>query len=152
MKKQELTFRQNLVKLMGGRWIPSIHVENRLNPGVPDLSYVMYGAGHETGWLELKATTRSAMKFEVEQSQHQWMFKHAHRVPAHFLIEVKAGPRSVYYLVSGTRHNELGEAKSEAEVQALSSAMYQVPADDNGIWIVTWLSNQLSIETRRVFR
>jgi len=90
MNKLELEFRRELVEKMGGTWTPTIHVENRLNPGVPDMSYVMTHLGCETGWLELKAYRLASDKrvsIKVERGQHEWMAAHAYRVPAHFLIQ-----------------------------------------------------------------
>lgn len=107
MSKMELEFRKELVDAMGGTWTPTIHVESHLNPGVPDLSYVMTKSGCETGWLELKALPDSKMvTIKVERSQHQWMAAHAHRIPAHFLILVGEW----CYLVHGRQHRKLVDA------------------------------------------
>ena len=89
MTKLELAFRQTLIREMNPYWTSTIHVENHLNPGVPDMSYVMRSPGCETGWLELKAIVfNERMSIQVERSQHQWMRDHARRVPAHFLINI----------------------------------------------------------------
>ena len=107
MNKLELEFRKRLCDKMAGRWLVAIHVENHLNPGVPDLSYVMldqFKPIYETGWLELKAAEHRAVpKFEVEPSQHNWMRRYAHRVPTHFLVLV--GTRC--YLLDGKVHSLL---------------------------------------------
>lgn len=107
MNQRELAYRKSLIERMGGRWLSTIHVENRLNPGVPDLSYVMIGDGHETGWLELKTcakparvSARTPLKFDIEPSQHAWMTRHAHRVPTHFLI----GVGDEHFLIDGGHH------------------------------------------------
>lgn len=104
MSKLELAFRKELIKEMGGTWTPTIHVESHLNPGVPDLSYVMTKLGCETGWLELKALEDSKMvTIKVERGQHDWMAAHAHRVPAHFLILIG----DWCFLVHGRQHRKL---------------------------------------------
>ena len=104
MNTLELEFRKELIREMTGFWTPTIHVESHLNPGVPDLSYVMTKSGCETGWLELKALANSVMvSIKVERSQHQWMTAHANRIPAHFLILV--GDQC--FLVHGRNHKAL---------------------------------------------
>jgi len=143
MNQRELAFRKDLIARMGGRWYAAIHVENHLNPGVPDLSYVMVAPGHETGWLELKATTRAIkhknLQLKVEPSQHQWMIKYAHRVPTHFLIKVS----DHYYLVSGTKHTHLADAVTEADLIRIAAAVFD---EDN---LVQGLTTTLSGLTRR---
>lgn len=120
MNKLELAFRKDLIDTIGGRWIATIHVENHLNPGVPDLSYVMVAPGHETGWLELKAVPRPApdkhLPIIIEPSQHYWMMRHAHRVPAHFLILVG----TTCYLVRGTDHRTLSVSMTEDELNRIT--------------------------------
>jgi hypothetical protein len=108
MNKRELAFRKSLIERMGGRWLVAIHVENHLNPGVPDLSYVMVADDHETGWLELKACVApirasTPLKIKIESSQFRWMSRYAHRVPSHFLIQV--GDKC--FLIDGKYHAEL---------------------------------------------
>lgn len=143
MNKRELEFRKSLIREMGGRWLVAIHVENHLNPGVPDLSYVMVAPGHETGWLELKATYHSAkgkpLQFAVEPSQHAWMMRYAHRVPTHFLIKV--GP--AYHLIDGIKHNALVAPITEEDLMRLAIASFT----DNTL--VSGLSAQLQGLTRR---
>ncbi len=145
MNKRELKYRQQLIAAMGGRWLAAIHVENHLNPGVPDLSYVMVGPGHETGWLELKAVMRPAddkpLKFQIEPSQHAWMTRYAHRVPTHFLIKVN----ECHYLIDGKLHSKLTEyAITEDGVKRLAMAVVR-DGDD----FATNLSIILSGLTRR---
>ena len=106
MNQLELEFRRELTTKMQGMWTPTIHVENHLNPGVPDLSYVMTRVTPdcETGWLELKALTDAKMvTVKVERSQHQWMTIHASRIPADFLILIG----DWCYLVDGVNHRRL---------------------------------------------
>lgn len=138
MNKRELDFRKDLIERMGGRWYAAIHVENHLNPGVPDMSYVMVAPGHETGWLELKAAPArshidSQLVFKVESSQHQWMIKYARRVPCHFLIKI-CGSANRYYLVSGTRHNELAGEVSERDLISHATSVFD---DSNLIYGLT---------------
>lgn len=126
MNGRELKYRKRLTATLGGRWLVAIHVENKLNPGVPDLSYVMVGPGHETGWLELKAVAKTAekktLKFHIEPSQHAWMTRYAHRVPTHFLINVN----DRNYLVDGKLHSSLDNyAITEDDLRRLSTAMVE---------------------------
>lgn len=143
MNLRELEFRKRLIHDMGGHWTVTIHVENHLNPGVPDLSYVMAAPGHETGWLELKVAPqpakRNPLRFKVESSQHTWMIRHAHRVPSHFLIKVG----TTCYLVGGTKHNELAKSLVEDDLLRIAVVVF---SDDQ---IVNGLSPQLQRSTRR---
>jgi hypothetical protein len=102
MNKRELEFRRHLLDRMSGLWYPTIHVENHLSPGVPDLSFVLIAEGFETGWIELKSVVKSADVF-VEASQHRWFERHCKFIPTCFLIEVS----STVYVVSGNRHTHL---------------------------------------------
>lgn len=98
------------------------HEDREVNPGVPDLSYVVKPGNFETGWLELKRVLPSPatcdarpqtsrhtprpdekIKFELEASQHQWISQHHHRVPVHFLL----GYGAEYYLLDGRFHRDL---------------------------------------------
>lgn len=144
MTKRELEFRRRLIADMGGRWFASIHVENDLNPGIPDLSYVMAGPNHETGWLELKAMGRGKTKFKVESSQHQWMTRHAQRVPAHFLIEYGEEWDANYYLVAGNMHHQL--AATNGKEDAIRLVCHSVFTVDT---LITELSKVLSAVTKR---
>lgn len=119
--KLELDFRKLIIAKMGARWYHTIHVENFLTPGVPDLSFVMAEEGYETGWLELKAVA-DVKKVHVEPTQHRWMERHAKLVPAAFLINIG----DVCYLVNGQRHTALLQPltleKLECESVAFSKA------------------------------
>ena len=88
-RDRELDLRHRLRDGMRGRWLLTWHEDGRVNPGVPDVSYVItdkvYNIRHETGWLELKVAKEGTV--QVEPAQHQWMRLHAGLVPAHFLIE-----------------------------------------------------------------
>mgnify|MGYP003327821201 CR=1 FL=1 len=117
MTKLELEFRQELAKLMKGAWALTIHVENRLNPGVPDLSYVMNAPGSETGWLELKACNDSkTLGIHVEPSQHRWFETHSAKVPSHLLIAV-ADRR---YLVCSSNHRAFLRALNSEQLCELA--------------------------------
>lgn len=101
MNKLELDFRKELFKSMDGLWVGSIHVENHLNPGIPDCSYVMLGGDYETGWLELKAIDEEPpYAITIERSQHVWIQNHHSRVPVHLLISTG----QVCWLVPGEHH------------------------------------------------
>lgn len=124
MTPRELKFRKKLIDTMGGRWYPAIHVENHLNPGVPDLSYVMVANGHETGWLELKSVSvAAALAIKVEQSQHMWMDKVAGRVPCHFAIEVGTD----VYIVNGTDHSRVHTGMAPMELESLAIRRFHAP-------------------------
>lgn len=125
MNKLELQFRKELIssttKGLMGLWLPTIHVENHLNPGVPDLSYVMLKSDRETGWLELKVVPdENLLHFHIEPGQHTWMRQHSERVPAHFLL---ATP-SMCYLMNGQFHNALAVPIYPAELESISVATF----------------------------
>lgn len=125
MNQLELAFRKRLCAQMAGRWLVAIHVENHLNPGVPDLSYVMldpHRPEFETGWLELKAVAASSEpRPKLESSQHEWMRKYAHRVPTHFLILV--GTRC--YLLDGKHHSRLAAAVTLVELEGMAIIAFE---------------------------
>jgi hypothetical protein len=102
MNKRELDFRRDLLDQMAGLWYPTIHVENHLSPGVPDLSFVLIAKGFETGWVELKSVIKPADVF-VEASQHRWFERHCQYVPTCFLIDVNG----TVFVVPGARHSQL---------------------------------------------
>jgi hypothetical protein len=115
--KLELEFRQELAKLMKGAWALTIHVENRLNPGVPDLSYVMNAPGSETGWLELKACNDSkTLGIHVEPSQHRWFETHSAKIPAHLLIAVGDSR----YLLRASDHREFLHSVNEEKLSKMA--------------------------------
>lgn len=86
--KAELEFRRTLSDAMKGSWDLTWHEDGRVNPGVPDLSFVMKGDGYETGWIELKAVfdTEPPFAWALEQSQHSWIMKHLGRIPIFILV------------------------------------------------------------------
>lgn len=102
MNKRELEFRRDLLDQMSGLWYPTIHVENHLSPGVPDMSFVLIAEGFETGWMELKSVVKAADVF-VEASQHRWFERHYRFIPTCFLVEVN---RTVF-VIPGSRHAQL---------------------------------------------
>lgn len=85
MVARELNFRKDLMDRMASYWKAMVNVESHLNPGVPDLAYVMNGSVHETGWLELKAPAK-LVDTKIERSQYVWMDNWGGRVPSHILI------------------------------------------------------------------
>jgi hypothetical protein len=107
MKHLELAFRQELKKVMNGLWLMTWHEDGLVNPGVPDVSYVMNPGMSETGWLELKAIEgadkNGNYKFTLEPSQHRWINDHFSRVPVHILCATD----TVCWLVPGLAHRLL---------------------------------------------
>jgi len=117
MNKAELEFRRELCERMAGKWTPTIHVENHLNPGVPDMSFVMSALNCETGWLELKVSDGTRVK--VEPGQHAWMRAHAERIPAHFLIKVD----QMLFLVRGRSHHIFADPNYNRGVKIMCSGI-----------------------------
>jgi len=119
MNKLELAFRKEICEQMRGIWNITIHTENDLNPGVPDLSYVFKMPGHETGWLELKAIQDiTPYHFHVEPSQHRWIDAHCDLVPVCFLLAVG----DMFYLVGGGNHHRLSNPIEPEELKKCSIA------------------------------
>jgi len=120
MNKLELEFRQHLQKQMSGFWQLTLHENKLVNPGVPDLSFVMFGGECETGWLELKAIKAEShmLKFKVESSQHSWMRLNAGMVPAYFLLSVN----SEVFMVPGTLHTMLANPVDRQDLIDVSTA------------------------------
>jgi len=121
MNKRELEFRKDLAAGMAPFWSLTIHVENHLNPGVPDLSYVMHDPKCETGWLELKAieyqsSNRHWPGIKIEPGQHRWMRTHAKRVPGHFLVLFN----NLMFLVPGHEHDRLCACMSVQQLEYLA--------------------------------
>lgn len=102
--KAELALRRDLKTWMAGSWLLTWHEDKEINPGVPDLSYVMLDGSYETGWIELKAEYIKSLgdRFEVgiEPSQHQWIERHYPRIPVSILI----GVNDLRYLIPGRHH------------------------------------------------
>ena len=126
MNYLELEFRKQITKEMNGLWIPTIHVENHLNPGVPDMSYVMNGGSYETGWLELKAVADVVSEnpryhFKLEPSQHRWIEAHHLRVPVHLLLSTGR----VVWLVSGAHHGMFSKPVGIEELRINSVCGFQ---------------------------
>jgi len=127
--KLELAFRQHLISQMKGFWDCFINRENNLNPGVPDLTYLMKDPSCEVGFLELKAV-EFEWGIQIEPSQHGWMRTFAARTPAHFLVQV----RNMVYLVPGERHDLLGNNIEEIaqwafEIRTLRSVLPRILTD-----------------------
>lgn len=124
MNKLELEFRKDLIRTMNGIWTPSIHVENHLNPGVPDLSYVMTGDGYETGWLELKVVknVQTPLGVHVEPSQHRWIEAHCARIPVDFLVAVE----HAVYLVPGKMHRHFLKPITHQDLRSIATVGFQI--------------------------
>lgn len=106
MDKKEIVFRRELLMGMGRYWMADINPENDLTPGVPDITYMMYSPGTETGFLELKVSAYpDKLDVKLEPSQYLWFSTRAGRIPADFLI--LAGDKMC--LFPGTRFNLLRE-------------------------------------------
>lgn len=108
---------------MRGIWTMTWHEDREINPGVPDVSYVMNGGNYETGWLELKAVktgpnVAGEYKFKVEPSQHEWMKNHHNKIPVHFLLKT---PNRIW-LLPGEFHHALANPISTRALSSLSVA------------------------------
>lgn len=108
---------------MKGIWLMTWHEDREINPGVPDISYVMNGGNHETGWLELKATRSMPNKadefrFKIEASQHQWIEAHHRKVPVHFLLRTPL----YIWLFPGQHHKLLAAPITVNTLMNLSAA------------------------------
>lgn len=88
--KSEFEFRHRVRDAMKGLWRLTWHEDRHINPGVPDISFVMLGGDCETGWLELKALSKlppsGELQFKVEPSQIEWAKNHRALVPVLFLV------------------------------------------------------------------
>ncbi len=122
MSTPELEFRAELNAAMRGVWLMTWHEDREINPGVPDVSYVMHGGYYETGWLELKALrnlpANGQYKFKIEQSQHSWIEQHHKKVPVHFLLKTP----SRIWLFPGQHHHLLANPISLDALRSLSDA------------------------------
>lgn len=89
----EFELRHKLRDAMKGLWRLTWHEDRHINPGVPDISFVVLGHDCETGWLELKATSKlppsGRLKFTVEPSQIEWIRDHNPLIPIRFLVRVE---------------------------------------------------------------
>lgn len=118
----ELVFRHEVKAAFQGIGICTLHEDGLVNPGVPDVSYVMNpknGITYETGWLELKAIEgadkNGNYKFTLEPSQHRWITDHYWRVPVHLLLATD----TVCWLVPGENHREFIKAQSHQQMDQL---------------------------------
>lgn len=150
MNKRELEFRKSLTRAMVGAWTPTIHVENHLNPGVPDLSFVLAAPDCETGWLELKAMPwAKKLSITVEPGQHSWMEAHADRIPAYFLIEVS----EKLYLLHGRFHGRLIDPITSDDLASLSYREFFSVQDRAPILSALWsITNRGRFGTTQVLR
>ena len=135
MNKRELKLRQDLARTMAGAWNLTLHAESRLNPGVPDLSFVLTMPDCETGWLELKAMPWDRkLSITVEPGQHSWMEAHAKRIPAYFLIEVS----EKLYLLHGRFHGRLIDPITPDDLAGLSYREFSSIQDRSSIHSALW--------------
>lgn len=92
---------------MREEWVMTWHENKLVNPGVPDLSFVMKGGGYETGWLELKSETHDGicfpLEYTVEASQHNWIRRHCTLAPVYFLL----GSPHHFWVLDGQYHHLL---------------------------------------------
>lgn len=141
----EMELRHDLAKAMKGLWRLTWHEDREINPGVPDTSFVMLGihyAGHETGWMELKAIRDPGdkkFKFKIEPSQHQWIRDHHELVPVFFLVAVGDD----IFLIDGCNHTRLDESMTKAELARFSKADFKRHE------IREYLSELLALYTQR---
>jgi hypothetical protein len=123
MKSLEQTFSHKLRLSMAGLWLCTRHEDGDVNPGVPDISFVMRNGNYETGWLELKACPArdegKRLDFKIESSQHQWMADHELLVPCYFLIEVG----TVCFLVHGKHHATIANQPYLEKLEAIGIAI-----------------------------
>lgn len=123
-KELELSLRRDLAKVMLGKWTLTWHEDGRVNPGVPDISYVMSAGNYETGWLELKAPTvtraksgsESTTRIGIRADQRQWILMHHHKVPVHILAQIG----EYYLLFEGKWVNELMVPLTWAELRLMT--------------------------------
>lgn len=124
--KPELIFRGEVDRAMNGLWTMTWHEDREINPGVPDLSYVMNGSYYETGWIELKAIRydpkATQHKFTLEPSQHTWISKHCTKIPVHLLLAI--GDHATF-LVSGCHHKRLAEPIDLNTLGQISTAKFE---------------------------
>lgn len=125
-RKPESKLRDFIKVEMSGRWIMTWHEDREVNPGVPDISYVMSGGDYETGWLELKSVEnvkKETAHFEVQPSQHFWISNHCGRIPVHFLCSVDMLD---FYLIPGSQHIRLATPIHLKELESISIAKMRV--------------------------
>lgn len=124
--KPELIFRGEVDRAMNGLWTMTWHEDREINPGVPDLSYVMNGSYYETGWIELKAIRYDPKaiqhKFTLEPSQHTWISKHCTKIPVHLLLALGD---NVTFLVSGCHHKRLAGPIDLNTLEQISTAKFE---------------------------
>lgn len=124
--KPELIFRGEVDRAMNGLWTMTWHEDREINPGVPDLSYVMNGSYYETGWIELKAIRydpkATQHKFTLEPSQHTWISKHCTKIPVHLLLAL--GDNATF-LVSGCHHKRLAGPIDLNTLEQISTAKFE---------------------------
>lgn len=116
----ELALRRDLNKAMSGYWVLDWHEDREINPGVPDISFVMRGGKCETGWIELKAIRRPVSQlysFKLEPSQPPWFREHHDVVPTFFYLRVEG---VADFLVPGKYYNEVALPITDAHLREIS--------------------------------
>lgn len=124
MEHPETVLRRVVKKNMAGAWELTWHEDRLVSPGTPDISYVMMAPDCETGWLELKAIaglTSSPWRFKLEPSQPEWMNRHAHRIPVHFLVAVS----ETCWLIDGKEWRMLQSQVGEIDLDLASIIKFQ---------------------------
>lgn len=136
----ETRLRDNLFGALSGLWRVTRH-EEKVDFGVPDLSYVMLGGQHETGWMELKAVESApTFKFEIRAAQHRWIEAHYRLVPVHVLCAVG----NSWFLIHGIHHSELDNRFTTQELTEMSLITIEEPA-----YRREFMQSVLSMLTRR---
>jgi hypothetical protein len=122
----ETVLRGDLAKQMKGHWEMTWHEDREVNPGVPDLSFVMFGGTYETGWLELKAIeydpNKVAHKFTLEPSQHRWIQAHHDKIPVY--LYMRLGDKCDF-LISGKWHAQFLNKVTVPRLEGMATAIIQ---------------------------
>jgi hypothetical protein len=143
MKTPEGQLRDRVADALMGYWLLTWHEDKEINPGVPDISFVMLAPECETGWLELKAVHEApTFKFKVEPSQHQWIRAHCQRIPVCFLVAVGDN----WYIVPGHYHARLIDRMGLQTLEKMAICSVRWPLDKDDL---TTLVNVLQVITRR---
>lgn len=134
--KQETELRKKWRKAVTGIVLSTWHEDREINPGVPDVSFVVPDKKHETGWIELKAcdADQGKIKLQVEPSQHNWIRAHHEHVPIWFLVLVEPH----VYLIGGHMHEFVDEIKTVEELER--SSMMHCGSDDIRTAIIPFLA------------
>lgn len=132
--KLELQMRHDVRDAMKGIWELSYHEDGRVNPGIPDFSYVMLGGNFETGWLELKYEPfvfgKNKVKFKLRAEQINWIRAHRrYGIPTHVLC--RWGDRD--WLINPANILVLQESVTEVDLNRASQANWA--SEEIRIWL-----------------